>query len=45
MGRMLETLRNIVQEVNAAAGLQEALEIIVKRVRKAMKVARHINRI
>lgn len=33
---MLETLRNIVQEVNAAEGLNDALEIIVKRVRDAM---------
>jgi phosphotransferase system, enzyme I, PtsP len=33
---MLETLRQIVQEVNAAAGLAEALEIIVSRVRDAM---------
>jgi phosphotransferase system enzyme I (PtsP) len=34
---MLETLRHIVQEVNAAGGLNEALEIIVRRVRDAMK--------
>jgi len=33
---MLETLRQIVQEVNAAAGLDEALAIIVRRVRDAM---------
>ncbi len=33
---MLETLRNIVQLVNAAEGLPEALDIIVKRVREAM---------
>ncbi|QIB67605.1 phosphoenolpyruvate--protein phosphotransferase [Kineobactrum salinum] len=33
---MLETLRNIVQEVNSAEGLNEALEIIVRRVRDAM---------
>ena len=33
---MLETLRHIVQEVNAAAGLEEALQIIVRRVRAAM---------
>lgn len=33
---MLETLRNIVQEVNAAEDLNEALDIIVKRVRAAM---------
>ena len=33
---MLETLRHIVQEVNAAAGLAEALDIIVRRVRDAM---------
>lgn len=33
---MLETLRNIVQEVNAAEGLNDALQIIVKRVRDAM---------
>ena len=34
---MLETLRHIVQEVNAASGLNQALEIIVRRVRDAMK--------
>ena len=33
---MLETLRHIVQEVNAAEGLDDALEIIVRRVREAM---------
>ena len=33
---MLETLRQIVQEVNAAEGLDDALEIIVRRVREAM---------
>ncbi len=33
---MLDTLRKIVQQVNAAEGLPEALEIIVKRVRDAM---------
>jgi phosphotransferase system enzyme I (PtsP) len=33
---MLETLRHIVQEVNAAEGLSQALEIIVRRVREAM---------
>ncbi len=33
---MLETLRHIVQEVNAAASLEEALRIIVRRVRDAM---------
>ncbi len=33
---MLETLRNIVQEVNAAKGLDDALAIIVRRVRDAM---------
>ncbi len=33
---MLETLRQIVQEVNAAEGLNDALEIIVRRVRDAM---------
>jgi phosphotransferase system, enzyme I, PtsP len=33
---MLETLRQIVQEVNAAAGLEDALQIIVRRVRDAM---------
>ena len=33
---MLETLRHIVQEVNAATGLDEALDIIVRRVRDAM---------
>lgn len=34
---MLEILRHIVQEVNAAGGLDEALQIIVRRVRSAMK--------
>ncbi|MFT5710713.1 MAG: phosphotransferase system enzyme I (PtsP) [Halioglobus sp.] len=34
---MLEMLRNIVQKVNAAEGLNEALEIIVERVREAME--------
>jgi len=34
---VLEILRNIVQEVNAASGMNEALEIIVRRVRDAMK--------
>ena len=33
---MLETLRHIVQEVNAASGLNDALQIIVRRVRDAM---------
>ena len=33
---MLEMLRTIVQEVNAAEGLNDALEIIVRRVRDAM---------
>lgn len=33
---MLEVLRNIVQKVNAADGLNEALQIIVRRVRDAM---------
>ena len=33
---MLETLRKIVQQVNAAEGLPEALDIIVERVRDAM---------
>lgn len=33
---MLGTLRNIVQEVNAASGLNDALQIIVSRVRDAM---------
>ena len=33
---MLEMLRNIVQEVNSAESLDEALEIIVERVREAM---------
>jgi len=33
---MLETLRHIVQEVNAAEGLDDALQIIVRRVRDAM---------
>jgi phosphotransferase system enzyme I (PtsP) len=33
---MLETLRNIVQQVNAAEGLPEALDIIVERVHDAM---------
>ncbi len=34
---MLAMLRKIVQEVNAAEGLDDALEIIVERVREAMK--------
>ncbi|WP_299729594.1 phosphoenolpyruvate--protein phosphotransferase [uncultured Endozoicomonas sp.] len=34
---MLNTLRNIVQEVSAASDLQMALEIIVQRVRGAME--------
>jgi phosphotransferase system enzyme I (PtsP) len=34
---MIETLGHIVQQVNAAKGLNEALEIIVRRVRTAMK--------
>lgn len=33
---MLGILRHIVQEVNSAAGLEDALEIIVSRVREAM---------
>ena len=33
---MLETLRKIVQEVNAAEGLGDAVQIIVRRVQKAM---------
>ncbi len=33
---MLEVLRQIVQEVNAADGLEEALELIVRRVQGAM---------
>ncbi len=33
---MLEVLRHIVQEVNAAPGLSDALDIIVRRVRDAM---------
>ncbi len=33
---MLETLRHIVQEVNASSGLEQALRIIVTRVRDAM---------
>ena len=33
---MLETLRHIVQEVNTARSLNEALEIMVRRVRDAM---------
>jgi phosphotransferase system, enzyme I, PtsP len=34
---MLEVLRHIIQEVNAAEGLPEALDIIVRRVRVAME--------
>jgi phosphotransferase system enzyme I (PtsP) len=34
---MLEILRQIVQEVNAVEGLAEALDVIVRRVRVAMK--------
>ncbi|MCB1675793.1 MAG: phosphoenolpyruvate--protein phosphotransferase [Halioglobus sp.] len=33
---MLNTLRDIIQEVNAAEGLGDALQIIVRRVREAM---------
>ena len=33
---MLSILRSLVQEVNSARDLQEALEIIVSRVQKAM---------
>jgi len=33
---MLDVLRRIIQEVNAARDLQTALNIIVKRVTKAM---------
>ena len=33
---MLEVLRSIVQEVNAAEGLGDALDLIVLRVRDAM---------
>ena len=33
---MLEVLRHIVQEVNAAEGLNDALQIIVRRVREAI---------
>ena len=35
---MLQTLRRIIQEVNAARDLQQALNIIVKRVQAEMKV-------
>jgi phosphotransferase system enzyme I (PtsP) len=35
---MLDTLRRIVQEVNSAVGLQQALELMVTRVRDAMGV-------
>lgn len=34
---MLERLRKVVQEVNAADDLSEALDVIVRRVRQAMK--------
>lgn len=37
-GNMLDVLRRIVQEVNAARGLDQALDIIVKRVKQAMAV-------
>ena len=33
---MLEQLRGIVQEVNAAQDLQSALDIIVRRVRESL---------
>lgn len=36
--QMLEVLRRIVQEVNAARGLDQALDIIVKRVKQTMGV-------
>lgn len=35
---MLQTLRRIIQEVNAASDLQHALRIIVQRVQQAMEV-------
>jgi phosphotransferase system enzyme I (PtsP) len=35
---MLETLRRIIQEVNLASGLEEALNIIVTRVKEEMRV-------
>jgi phosphotransferase system enzyme I (PtsP) len=35
---MLDTLRRIIQEVNAAADLQQALEIIVQRVTESVGV-------
>lgn len=35
---MLETLRRIIQEVNQASGLEQALNIIVTRVKSDMKV-------
>ena len=34
---MLSTLRSIIQEVNSAEDLNDALNIIVTRVRKAMQ--------
>ena len=35
---MLDTLRRIVQEVNDAKDLEQALDIIVQRVKNAMEV-------
>src|SRR5690606_10804588 len=37
--QMLNTLRTIVQEVNSAKDLRDALEIIVSRVQEAMKTS------
>ena len=34
---MLDTLRSIVQEVSAATGLDEALKVVVTRIRNAMR--------
>ena len=35
---MLDTLRRIIQEVNSAPDLQQALDIIVQRVRESVRV-------
>ena len=35
---MLDTLRRIIQEVNAASDLDQALDIIVQRVRESVNV-------
>jgi phosphotransferase system, enzyme I, PtsP len=36
--KLFDTLRNIIQDVNAASGLEQALGIIVQRIRKVLQV-------